>query len=68
MPVIQEIQKIVELPQILFMDEIVEMPVVMDGKCVRQTLKNTWMLPQNLYTDKIFGVPVAMQHQVPQIQ
>ena len=35
MPTIQEIQKIVEVSQVLFMDEIVEMPVVMKGKDVR---------------------------------
>ena len=35
MPAIQEIQKIVELPQVLFMDEVVEMPVVTKGKIVR---------------------------------
>ena len=34
-PVIQKIQKIVELPQILSMDEVVVMPVAMKGKCVR---------------------------------
>ena len=35
MPTIKEIQKIVEVSQALFMDEIVEMPVVMKGKDVR---------------------------------
>ena len=34
-PVIQESQKIVELSQVLFMDEVVGIPVVMEGKCVR---------------------------------
>ena len=34
-PVIQEIQKIVELPKVLVMDEVVGMLVVMRGKCVR---------------------------------
>ena len=33
--VIQEIQKIVELPQVLFTDEVVGMPIAMKGKCVR---------------------------------
>ena len=64
-PGIQEIRKIVELPQVLFMVEVVGMPVVMSGKCVRQTRKNTWKLPQIPYNDKILGVSVAMQHQVP---
>ena len=35
MPTIQEIQKIVEVSQALFMDEVVGMPVVMKGKDVR---------------------------------
>ena len=35
LPTIQEIQKIVEVSQTLFMDEVVEMPVVMKGKDVR---------------------------------
>ena len=34
MLVIQGILKIVELPQVLFMDEVVGMPVVMKGRCV----------------------------------
>ena len=34
-PTIQEIQKIVEVSHVLFMDEIVGMPVVMKGKDVR---------------------------------
>ena len=57
-PAIQEIQKIVELPQMLFMDEVVGMP----GKCVRLR-----QLPQIQYIDKIVGVPVMMQHQVPTV-
>ena len=63
MPVIQEIQKIVELPQVLFMDEVVDMSVVMKGRCVRQTRKKTWKLSQIQYFDDISGVPMAMQHQ-----
>ena len=43
------------------------MPVVMKGKCVRQTRMITWKLSQNPHTDMNFGVPVAMQHQVPTV-
>ena len=32
-PVIQGIQKVVELPLVLFMDEVVGMPIVMKGRC-----------------------------------
>ena len=67
MPVIQEIQKIVELTRVLFMDEVVDMSVVMKGRCVRQTRKKNWKLPQIQYFDKILGVPMAMQHQVPTV-
>ena len=49
------------------MDEVVGMPFVMKGRCVRQTRKKTWKLPQIPHFDKIFGVPVAMQHQVPTV-
>ena len=49
------------------MDEVVEMPVVVKGKCVRQMRKMTWKLPQIQYIDKITGVPVAMQHLVPTV-
>ena len=34
-PIILETQKIVKLLQVLFMDEVVGMPFVMKGKCVR---------------------------------
>ena len=68
MLVIQEIQKIVELPQKLIMDEVADMSVVMKGEYVRfRRTRRPGSLPQCRYLDKIFGVPVAMQHQVPTV-
>ena len=47
------------------MDGVVDVRVVLKGRCARFRQQKTLTLPQIQYIDKIVGVAVAMQHQVP---
>ena len=50
------------------MDEVVEIPVVMKGKCVRlRRAEHQEVATEPVHRQDIFGFPVATQHQVPTV-
>jgi len=68
-PVIQKIQKIVEVLQIQYIDKVVDVPVQKNVEIPAiQKVQKTVEVPQVQYTDKIVDVPAVKQVHVPAIQ
>merc|ERR1711916_268845 len=64
-----QVTKQVEIPQIQYIDKVVDVPVVMQRQLPTiQKVQKTVEVPQIQYIDKIVDVPVVMQRQVPTIQ
>merc|ERR1712064_129760 len=68
-PAVQRVQKMVEVPQLQFIDRVVDIPVVQQRQVPTvQTVQQTIEIPQMQYIDKVVDVPVVQVMQVPQLQ
>ena len=66
---VQTVQKTVEVPQIQYEDQIVQVPVQKQVQVpVVQKVQKTVKVPQIQYEDEIVQVPVTKQVQVPMVQ
>merc|ERR1719284_1005822 len=66
---VQTVQKTVEVPQLQFIDKVVDIPVVAQRQIpMVQTVQKTIEIPQLQYVDKVVDVPVVQVVQVPQVQ
>ena len=68
MPIIQKIQKTVETLQALFVNEVVDIAVVMHGKCLRFRSAQDRDNPVGAVHQQDRRCTVVMQRQVPTIQ
>ena len=63
---IQELQQTLEAPHVQDIDEIVDVPVVLQRQVlISQTVQRMVEVPQVQFFDRLVDVPVAMQRQVP---
>ena len=66
-PVIMKVQKTVEVPQVQYIDKIVDVPVVAQRHVLTsQSVQKTVEVSQVQFPDRVVGVLVMMQRQVPQ--
>merc|ERR1711916_74501 len=66
---VQTVQKTVEVPQLQFIDKVVDIPVEAQRQIpMVQTVQKTIEIPQLQYIDKVVDVPVVQVVQVPQVQ
>ena len=64
-PVINEMRKTVEVPQVQYVDEIINEPLVAQRQVpTLQAVENTEAVPQAQFLDRVMGVPVATRAQV----
>ena len=58
-----KLQKIVEFPQVQYVDKTVDVPVVWQGQVPTiQTVQEAVEVPQVQFFDRLMGVPVACKH------
>ena len=62
-PIMQAVEKTVEVPQVQYTDRIVGVPVVTQRRVPTiQTAQGTMEVPQVQFLDRMVGVPVVTQH------
>ena len=65
-PMVQKVQKTVEVPQVQYIGKIGDVSVVTQGQVPTiQTVQRTVGVPQVQFPDRVVDVPVALQTQVP---
>merc|ERR1712196_350581 len=68
-PMVQTVQRPVEVPQIQYVDEVVEVPVTKQRQVpMVQTVQRPVEVPQVQIIDEVVDVPVTKQRHVPQVQ
>merc|ERR1711972_185449 len=66
---VQTVQKIVEVPEIVFVDRVVDIPVTKQRQVpMVQTVQKTVEIPEVAFVDVVVDVPVTKQRQVPMVQ
>ena len=65
-PVIHEVRKTVEVPQVQYVDEIMDEFILAQRQVTTlQAVRNTEEVPRVQFLDRVMGVPVATQTQTP---
>ena len=65
----QTVQKTVEIPQVQFLDKVVDIPVVVQRQVpMVQKVQKTLEVPQLQIIDKVVDIPVVAQREIPMKQ
>ena len=70
MPMVLTAQKTVEVPQLQFINKVVDSPVVAQRQISWSRLcsRTPWKIPQLQVLDKVVDLPVLAQRQIPMVQ
>ena len=62
----QTVQKTVEIPQVQFLNKVVDIPVVVQRQVpMVQKVQKTLEVPQLQFIDKVVDIPVVAQREIP---
>ena len=68
-PLMEKVQKTVEVPQAQSTDKVIDVPVIMQRQVPAvQVVRKTVEVPQTQFIDRVVDTPVVQQRQVPTVQ